>query len=243
MFTGLVEALGTVLAWTPIGDGGRLAVAVRWPDDASLQAARPTREGDSVAVDGACLTVVALAAVPGGGEALTFELSHETLALTHLGDRPPGETVNLERALRLGDRLGGHFVTGHVDGQGQLAAIVERDGAWDVTYAVPAALEAELAVKGSVTVDGVSLTVNALLPGQLQVTLIPHTAAHTQLLSARPPLADAPLHRPGRRVHLETDLLAKHVRRLLQRAPDPAPAAGITVQLLERTGFLPDPLP
>lgn len=231
MFTGLVETLGTVRGWTAIGDGGRLVVVARWPDGGSVNL------GDSIAVDGACLTVIAIE--PGdGGDALTFELSHETLALTHLGDVVPGDFCNLERALRLGDRLGGHFVTGHVDGQGVLAGIVLRDGAWDVTYGVPAALEAELAVKGSVTVDGVSLTVNALSSGQLHVTLIPHTAAHTQLLRAGP---EGPLHPPGRRVHLETDLLAKHVRRLLQRTLIGAPSGGVTLHLLERTGFLAEP--
>jgi riboflavin synthase len=150
-----------------------------------------------------------------GGDLLEFELSHETLARTAFGDLRTGRRVNLERAMRLGDRLGGHLVSGHVDGVAVLEAVAAHDGAWDLTYAVPQGFEAELVVKGSVAIDGVSLTVNGLPPGRVQVTLIPHTVAHTQLLDGD----------PGKRVHLETDLLAKHVRRLLACGVVPGPIA------------------
>lgn len=202
MFTGLIESVGTVTAWQPSAEAARLQVCVAWPSGVTRQS---TQLGDSVAVNGCCLTVVAL--VPDGdGERLDFELSHETLARTALDALRPASRVNLERAMRLGDRLGGHMVSGHVDGVAQLVGVAVREGAWDLTYAVPAALEPELVIKGSVALDGVSLTINALPQGHLQVTLIPHTVAHTQLLDGG----------TGKRVHIETDLIAKHVRRLVE---------------------------
>lgn len=206
MFTGLIETMGRVAAWTPQGEGARLTLAVAWGKD--------TQEpviGDSVAVNGCCLTVVEVGVAP-LVQVLAFDLSHETLARTAFGRLKPGEMVNCERAMRLGDRLGGHLVSGHVDGVAHLTEVVARDGAWDLTYAVPPDLEPELVVKGSVSLDGVSLTINALPPGHLQVTIIPHTAAHTQLLVGG----------SGKLVHIETDLLAKHVRRLLQFSVLPA---------------------
>ncbi len=206
MFTGLIETMGRVAAWTPQGEGARLTLAVAWGKD--------TQEpviGDSVAVNGCCLTVVEVGAAP-LVQVLGFDLSHETLARTAFTRLKPGDLVNCERAMRLGDRLGGHLVSGHVDGVAQLTGLVAREGAWDLTYAVSPAVEPELVVKGSVALDGVSLTINDLLPGSLQVTIIPHTAAHTQLLTGG----------TGKWVHIETDLLAKHVRRLLQFS---APAA------------------
>lgn len=202
MFTGLVEANGTVDTFAAQGGLHRLSVTVLWPDD------DVTGLGDSVAVNGCCLTVVAHTHAADGRQTLTFELSPETLARTAFGALAAGQAVNLERAARLGQRLGGHLVSGHVDGTGQLLAVVDSGGAFDVTYAVPAELEPELVVKGSVAIDGVSLTVNALPPGQLQVTLIPHTVAHTQLLQGG----------VGKAVNLETDLVAKHIRRLAQFA-------------------------
>ena len=208
MFTGLIETLGQVVAFDPlvVGTGARLTVDAVWPDrPGEISCAPLVQLGDSIAVNGCCLTAVS-AVVQAVGTRLTFDLSHETLRLTAFGTLTRGDEVNCERAARLGDRLGGHLVTGHVDGLGRRLAVIARGGAWDVTYAVPTALEAELVVKGSVAIDGVSLTVNALPPGQLQVTLIPHTVGHTQLLAGD---GEKP-------VHLETDLLAKHVRRLVE---------------------------
>ncbi|MBI5611220.1 MAG: riboflavin synthase [Deltaproteobacteria bacterium] len=205
MFTGLIEGMGRVHAWHKQAEFARLELVANLGDDV------PPQLGDSIAVNGCCLTVVACAPATDGW-LLAFELSHETLALTAFGKLQPGDRVNLERAMRLGDRLGGHIVTGHVDGLGQRVAVVENDGAFDVTYAVPAELEPELVQKGSVAIDGVSLTVNRLWPGHFLVTLIPHTVAHTQLL-------DGEL---GRDVHLETDVLAKNVRRLMALGWQPA---------------------
>lgn len=223
MFTGLIEATGTLAAWEPQGGGARMTLEVRWPEGA----AAAVQIGDSVACNGACLTVVAQR-VQGEVLQLGFDLSHETLALTGFGDLQPGDPINLERALRLGDRLGGHIVTGHVDGLGSLVRKIDRGDAWDLLYAVPASLEPEIVLKGSLAIDGVSLTVNGTPPGHVTVTIIPHTATHTQLLWGL----------EGKRVHLETDLLAKHVRRLVQCASAAEPTAGITLQMLDRTGFL-----
>lgn len=221
MFTGLIESVATIADVVASGDGARLKLHVRWPDGDA------TTLGDSVAVNGCCLTVVA--ADYKDGETLEFELSHETLARTCFGALLAGERCNVERALRLGDRLGGHMVTGHVDGTATLIERTDRAGAWDLVYELPEELELDVVEKGSITLDGVSLTVNATPAGRAAVTIIPHTAAHTQLL-------DGPI---GKRVHVETDVIAKHVRRLVQvydRRPEES--LGLDEGLLRRAGFL-----
>lgn len=226
MFTGLIEALATVTDHTPLAGGGsQLRLSVRWP--LVEGSARPTGLGDSVAVNGCCLTVIERTE-DDGKESLLFALSHETLQRTAFGLQKPGSRVNVERALRMGDRLGGHLVSGHVDGLGQLLEITPRGDFVDLRYGLPPALEPELVEKGSIAVDGVSLTVNAVPPGGFVVTIIPHTAEHTQLLDGG----------AGKQVHLETDLLAKHVRRLLQFVTPPHEnATGLTVERLRRAGF------
>jgi riboflavin synthase len=198
MFTGLVEACVPVLATESLGAAGmRLALSSPgW--DVSL--------GESVSVSGCCLTLAARSAGP-GGEALVFELSAETLSRTWLGGATPGRRVNLERALQLGDRLGGHLVLGHVDALGTLEALRDtRDGGRLFTFGVPAGFERYLLDKGSVTVDGISLTVVAPRGRSFDVAVIPTTLAVTSLGSAR----------PGERVNLEADLIGKWVERLLQ---------------------------
>ena len=226
MFTGLIEALATVTEQTALPAGGsRLRLGMRWPLVDGT--ARPTALGDSVAVNGCCLTVIARTD-DDGSESLLFELSHETLQRTAFATLQPGARVNVERALRMGDRLGGHLVSGHVDGLGQLVEITPRGDFVDLRYSLPTALEPELVEKGSIAVDGVSLTVNAVPPGGFVVTIIPHTAEHTQLLDGG----------AGKAVHLESDLLAKHVRRLLQFVtPQNETATGLTVERLRRAGF------
>jgi riboflavin synthase len=196
MFTGLVSERGKLIADpAPSGQGGvRLAVAM------SPGLAARLAIGDSLAVSGVCLTVTEK-----GEDRVTVELSPETLARTHLGALRGGDEVNLEPALRMGDPLGGHLVQGHVDAT---AEVVERRDLAEhrvLAFAIPPELAPFLVEKGSVTVDGVSLTVSALLPGRFEVALIPHTLEITTL-SAR---------QPGDRVNLEVDVLGKYVHRLL----------------------------
>jgi riboflavin synthase len=188
MFTGLIEATGTLAARTARGTGARLVI------HATLQG-EPLELGESIAVDGACLTVDAI--VDGGFE---IDASAETLARTTLGRLKVGGTVHLERAMRPSDRLGGHIVTGHVDGVGSLAA---RRGEV-LSFAMPAELARFVAVKGSITVNGVSLTVNAATADRFEVTIIPHTAHKTKLGSLP----------EGAPVNLEVDLVARYVDRL-----------------------------
>lgn len=195
MFTGLVQALGTVRAVSDAAGGRRLSVTER--------AVAPLLSvGESVAVNGACLTVVAR-----DGDGFDFEVGPETLAKTALGALAAGDRVNLERALRVGDPLGGHFVTGHVDCVGTV--LDERQtGEWlTVRFRIPDGFADLLVSKGSVAVDGVSLTVVEPTDDSFAVMLIPHTRAVTTL----------GLKKPGAPVNLEFDLLAKHVQKLFQR--------------------------
>lgn len=193
MFTGLVETLGTIQSIERDGPAARLVVA-----DALVAA--DVKLGDSIAVNGVCLTVVAHDA-----STFAFEAGPETLARTNLGELAPGDRVNLERALRVGDRLGGHIVQGHVDGVGQ---IVRREKAADwetVWFSLPEDLGRFLVPKGSITVDGVSLTVVDASKDAFSVALIPHTLDATTL-GFKP---------AGASVNLETDLIAKHLVRYL----------------------------
>ncbi|MBN2171159.1 MAG: riboflavin synthase [Candidatus Krumholzibacteriota bacterium] len=193
MFTGLVEELGTVTA--RVERSGGCAFEVAAPRLAPELAA-----GDSVAVSGACQTVIERE-----GGRFRFYAMGETLRASTLGALRPGARVNLERALTLGGRLGGHLVTGHVDGVGRLEAVCSEGGWTRLRVWVPADLMPELVPKGSLAVDGISLTVGpALLPEGCELFIIPHTLAATTLGGAR----------PGDRVNLETDILGKYVRRL-----------------------------
>ncbi len=206
MFTGIITELGRVRALEARGDT-RLTIK----SGANTGAGTATLAlGASIACSGACLTVVEK-----GEDWFAADVSAETLSKTTLGDWVPGTAVNLERALRLGDELGGHLVSGHIDG---VAEACERAGEGDslrLAFTAPAALMPFIAVKGSVTLDGVSLTVNQVedAPGDgsggglFEVNIIPHTAALTTLGACR----------PGTRVNLEIDLLARYVQRLLSK--------------------------
>ncbi len=198
MFTGLVETLGTVDSLTPAAApavGGRQLV-VSAPAFAGQLAL-----GESVALNGACLTVVQHDA-----ERCRFEVGPETLLRTNLGALRVGDRVNLERSLRLGDRMGGHIVQGHVDGVGQIVR-KELDGAWVmISFTCPPALTAQMIPKASVAVDGISLTLVDVTRDGFTIMLIPHTLAHTTL----------GFKQPGDAVNLETDLLAKYVKKYLE---------------------------
>lgn len=194
MFTGLIETLGTVRALHRVATGGRIEVTVTWPDDDI------PRPGDSIAVDGACLT-----AVDPTPDGFAADLSPETVERTLLGSARPGQAVNLERSVRVGDRLGGHLVLGHVDGVVPVIAVRPEAGFSRWRFHLPSELRPEVARKGSVAVAGVSLTVADVGDDWFDVALIPETLERTTLggLTA------------GAKVHLETDVLAKYVARRL----------------------------
>jgi riboflavin synthase len=192
MFTGLVESLGTVSRAEDTGAGRRLAV--RHPMGRELAV------GESVAVNGACLTVVG-----NDGDEFAFDVGPETLLRTNLGALAAGDGVNLERSLRAGDRLGGHFVQGHVDAVGIIDARVSQGDWEDVWFRCPDELTRLMVPKGSIAVDGVSLTLVNVEPERFSVMLIPHTQSATTLGSKK----------VGDPVNLEADMLAKHVAKLL----------------------------
>ena len=200
MFTGLVEALGTVRAITPEVDSRRLQIAV--PEMFLENGPPEKRLCDSVAINGCCLTVVEV-----DGPWWSFQAGHETLARTNLGRLQSGDVVNLERAMPADGRFGGHIVQGHVDGVGQVAAITQH-GEWaDYSFDVPERLAAQMVEKGSVAIDGVSLTLVQVDKAQFQVMLIPHTLSMTTLGQRQ----------IGDEVNIETDVLAKYVQKLLGR--------------------------
>jgi riboflavin synthase len=194
MFTGLVGAVGSLRALTARGGDLRMEIGY-----AGLPGG-PLALGESIAVNGVCLTVVAFDA-----DVFTVDASNETLSLTTLGALAPGAALNLERALLPTTRLGGHLVAGHVDGIGSIASIAPdaRSQRWRI--AAPAALLRYVAAKGSICMDGVSLTVNAVDDAGFEVNLIPHTLQHTRFGDAR----------VGESVNLEVDLMARYAERLL----------------------------
>ena len=194
MFTGIITARGTVRRLTPLGGSAdmRLIIETPWPDAASIPI------GASIACAGCCLTAVEV-----GADWFAVEVSGETLSKTGLGGWVEGSRMNLERSLKVGDELGGHFVSGHVDGQGKVLAVVPEAGSHRVTVEVPQELERFIAPKGSVAVDGVSLTVNEVSGATFGVNIIPHTWSETTLGGLR----------PGDAVHIEIDMLARYVAR------------------------------
>lgn len=216
MFTGLVEARGTVAAIAPLPkkSGQRLRLA-----SSILQT--PLGLGDSLSVDGACLTVVT--ARPGEVE---VEAGPETLLRTTLGELAVGSSVHLERALRVGDRLGGHIVAGHIDGVGEIVQSGARGDNWDVVIGCDKALLRYVIEKGSIALDGVSLTVNAVDAATLSVSLIPHSQSIITLHQKR----------VGARVNIEVDLIGKYVEKLLLPYADRGAVSepGRDTQLLEK---------
>jgi len=197
MFTGIVTALGTVRAISPVGGSAdmRLAIAAPWADTAAIAI------GASIGCSGCCLTAVEI-----GPDWFAADASAETLRRTTLGRWQVGTRVNLERSLRLGDELGGHLVSGHVDGVGEVLSAAPVYGSIRFVFRVPPDLARFIAVKGSVAVDGVSLTVNEVTDDTFGVNIIPHTAAVTSFGTLK----------PGDAVNLEIDMLARYVARLAE---------------------------
>jgi riboflavin synthase len=215
VFTGIIEAIGTVRAFTRRGGEARVGIEVG-------PLAEGLRPGDSIAVDGACLTVTACK-----GDGFSCDLSAETLTRTTLGALRVGSRVNLERPLRLGDRLGGHLVTGHVDAVGEIVhRTAQGDGEFR-RFRFPSELTPLLVMKGSIAVDGISLTVAELGRDTFGVAVIPHTLRHTTLGGKR----------VGDPVNLEADLLGKHVARFLAARWGAAGREALTLAFLEEHGF------
>lgn len=194
MFTGIIQGLGAVRSVAANPSGRRLVV------DLGELRSRTFRPGDSIAVNGACLTAVEL-----GDGGFAADVSSETLRVTTLGGLEPGSPVNLEPALTLAEPLGGHLVTGHVDGIGEVAVRRNEGGTAVLRFLLPEALRRYAARKGSVCIDGVSLTINDVADGQVLVTLVPHTLSHTIMQH----------YQVGTRVNVEVDLVARYVERLL----------------------------
>ncbi len=210
MFTGLVADVGRISARTKTGKDITFTIETSFEvDDLDL--------GESIAVDGTCLTVTEI-----GSSSFDVDASPETLQRTTLGDRHVGDGVHLERALRLSDRLGGHLVTGHIDGVGSLKSR-RRDGkAWILEFEAPDSVSPYLLEKGCIAVDGVSLTINGVANSTFDLAIIPHTAQHTLLTE----------YRPGRKVNLEADLIGKYVRKFITSDSD-----GLSMDDLIRAGF------
>lgn len=194
MFTGIVQALGKVVTTTATASGRRCEFAL------GALAGHHFNHGDSIAVNGACLTVVSLEADRFGAD-----ISAETLRVTTLGSLEAGSPVNLEPAMTLSDPLGGHLVTGHVDGIGEVAELYREGGTAIVRFELPEALRRYAARKGSICIDGVSLTVNDVVDDRVLVTLVPHTLGQTIMQH----------YAVGTRVNIEVDLVARYVERLL----------------------------
>lgn len=221
MFTGIIEGLGTIAAVHPAGLGSRFSIA----SDFDLTG---SRIGDSIAVNGACLTAVKLQ-----GRQFSVDVSPETLTRSVLGTIRRGERVNLERALKLSDRLDGHLVSGHVDGIGIIGERKTLANAILITFEVPEALSRYMIEKGSVAVDGTSLTINRCDTTSFDVSIIPHTAALTTI----------GIKKVGEAVNIETDMIGKYVERfVLNRDTTPRKAEGsdsvIDMAFLAKSGFI-----
>ena len=218
MFTGIIQAVGTIASMENRGGDMRIGINTgKLPlDDVQL--------GDSIAVSGVCLTAVALSST-----GFVADVSGETLGLTTLGGLAVDDRVNLEKALTLATRLGGHLVSGHVDGIGE---VIDRSAdARSVRFNIraPDALARYIAMKGSICIDGISLTVNAVDGATFELNIVPHTLAETTMQD----------YQPGTRVNLEVDLVARYLERLLlgDAAAKPGNSPGITRELLENCGF------
>ncbi|MGA0959600.1 MAG: riboflavin synthase [Sedimenticolaceae bacterium] len=219
MFTGIIESIGKIAKMEKRGGDVRLHIATGKLDlsDVAL--------GDSIAVNGVCLTAVVL---PGDG--FVADVSNETLSLTSLGQLSTGSPVNLEKALTMSTRLGGHLVSGHVDGLGEVIAKSEDARSIRFTVKAPDELAKYIAHKGSVTVDGTSLTVNAVKGAEFELNIVPHTAQETIMSE----------YEVGRKVNLEVDLVARYLERLLlgDKAANAYAEGGLNMQKLMEAGFV-----
>lgn len=213
MFTGIIAAVAKVESVQPSGGDLRLKI------DADTLELDDVKLGDSIAINGVCLTVVDIQ-----GKQLSFDVSRESLDRTSLGQATPGSRVNLEKAMAVGDRLGGHIVSGHVDGLGKVAVMEPSARSVKFRFEVPANLERYIAEKGSICIDGTSLTVNQVGPGWFEVNIIPHTMEWTIISD----------YKTGSVVNLEVDLIARYLERLLPGQKQ----EGISQETLQKHGFI-----
>ena len=216
MFTGIIEATGKLSAIRR--QGADLSISIS-SDNLDFS---DVKLGDSIASNGVCLTVTAL-----GKHSFDADVSSETLAHTLFGQYQTGQVINLEKAMLATTRMGGHIVSGHVDGVSQVVKLEQSGRAWQVWLALPKQLARYIATKGSITVDGISLTVNELSQDAFRLTIVPHTAQHTTIAALK----------VGSKVHLEVDLIARYLERLLNKDNAGAPG-GVSLALLSQRGFL-----
>jgi len=216
MFTGLIETIGTVTSVRKVDGDIRITVS------ASEYLKRPVALGDSIAVNGVCLTVIEQS-----GDQFSFDVSVESINHTLIGDWRVGARVNLEMALLPTTRLGGHLVSGHVDGLARLQALSEDARSWRMVFEAPVELQRYIAKKGSVTLNGISLTVNSVDKNLFDINVIPHTFDVTTLGQLK----------PGDEVHIEVDLIARYLERLLVGADNDASDTQITYSFLTENGF------
>ncbi|MDH4163546.1 MAG: riboflavin synthase [Nitrospirota bacterium] len=211
MFTGIIEEMGSVRSLRRSGGSARLTLS-------ASRVLAGTILGDSICVNGVCLTVVEMSA-----SEFSADVAVETLKVTNLGDLTPGSNVNLERALQLSARIGGHLVSGHVDAVGRLRERREEGNGWRVLFDAPDAVLRYVIKKGSIAIDGISLTVADLDPAGFSVAMIPHTAKLTTLGHKK----------AGDTVNLEADIIGKYVERLLGGRAE----GGVSLELLKKSGF------
>jgi len=217
MFTGIIEAVGTIKAININGQGARLVIATNNLDMSDVKL------GDSIATNGICLTVVDFTA-----SSYSADVSNETLQRTGFANYRVGMKVNLEKAMLASTRFGGHMVSGHVDGIAEILSIVNNGNSIEYWLSMPADLAHYVAEKGSVTIDGTSLTVNALGEGKFRLTIVPHTVKETIFGD----------YNVGSKVNLEVDLIARYLERLLTKESSTERPSGVSETMLQQAGFI-----
>jgi len=217
MFTGIIEAEGHIASIEPKGGDVRMTIETGKLDMSDVKL------GDSIACNGVCLTAIALT-----DQSYTADVSGETLKVTTLGDLKIGSPVNLEKALRLQDRLGGHLVSGHVDGVGKVTSIEQDGRSWRYQFEAPLAICRYIAGKGSVCINGISLTVNEVEGQTFGVNIVPHTRQETTIQYLK----------EGSKVNLEVDLLARYLERMISAPQETSAVSKVTPELLAENGFM-----
>jgi len=217
MFTGIIEAVGTIGAINISGQGARITINAGKLDMSDVKL------GDSIATNGICLTVVAF-----DSHSYSADVSNETLARTGFGQYSIGQQVNLEKAMLPTTRFGGHIVSGHVDAVSEILSISDNGNSKEYWLSMPEEIAPYIAEKGSITIDGVSLTVNALTDDKFRLTIVPHTTLETIISS----------YQQGSKVNVEVDVMARYIERLLNKSQDSAATSGVSKELLFNSGFI-----